>query len=170
MNTANKTDVRAHAVTVAREIREFTSCDLAERAGISDSTALDLIHTWKSMGWVKPVPKKSRRDRQAYVTQPTLQLVGELSPETKLWQVFRVLKRGTARELVAHLEGSGLDDTLAAQFLEMCFRAGIVDRTNQSKAAGRAPLYRLKRDIGPLPPVSRRVTIVVNQNDGTILK
>lgn len=87
-----------------------------------------------------------------------------------MWQAIRIQKRFTAQDIHVALATSRPDITVrsAQDYCTMLTRAGYL-RATQKARKDRPARYLLIRDTGPLPPVEKRLPVVIDGNDDVIV-
>lgn len=82
-----------------------------------------------------------------------------------MWRAIRINRKVSARQLASLAEGRGVTITerMAADYLTSLVRARIMRKRGASPV-----IYSLAVDLGPKPPIFRRVAEVYNPNDATV--
>lgn len=164
--------------TTALRLGEFSYGLLAAEAHASMGRVQVLVKQWrgaKAVAFVGPGPLGRHLFR---VTGPAAPLPqdgrtkeGVRSPEQNMWATMHRQGAFTPTDLVALCNTSTImvSPDEASAYCQMLLRAGYLRVLTKAVPGKIEAKYRLIRYTGPLPPVSRRTTVVMDQNLGKIV-
>ncbi|MGR3466531.1 MAG: hypothetical protein ACU0CI_01520 [Shimia sp.] len=156
--------VRAFAFRTGR----FTKSELTKAIAITNQRAGNALMILRDEGLLTLI----RQERGHYLYQ--LQDYEELSSldrarlatkEGVIWTQIRGLRVFTARDVYARLIGSPFQPTHqdVAQYCAKMVEGGLLSVIDKGSRS-RDRKYRLTRNVGPLPPLLRRVPLIYDPN------
>lgn len=92
------------------------------------------------------------------------------SKEAAIWQAIRVLRTFTPADIAAALMSAvDVTDREIQSYCSLLVRVKYLAVLSKAQAGGRPARYKLVRDTGPLPPVKKRIVVVVDGNEDRVV-
>lgn len=153
----------------ARSLGEFTFAELLATGVAARVITARQLKVWSEAGEVTKIKERPATYRfKDHPNAPDVRETGSL--RGNLWSTLRRLRTCTPSDLAAHATTTAhpADIEDAQAFLGSLLRAGYLRCDRTARPGIREAVYRLIRNTGPLVPVLRRTTIMVDPNLGEV--
>ena len=94
-----------------------------------------------------------------------------LSPQGRIWTAMRIARNFTPQDLQAGLGQS--DDPVSLKqvqrFCSLLTEAGYLRATQKARNGKHPAKYQLVRNTGPLPPTSKKLPVIVDENEERVV-
>lgn len=150
----------------AKELGRFTRADLVHSTGLSSSVVGQQVRRMMDRKEIVVVRKDAGVELLEFHTVTKL-VVDRSSPEAALWTAMRTMRRFEPIDLITALKASDADVDLdaAKRYCNILLKARYLRCISKAVTGRRDARYTLTIDSGPLPPVQRRMTVLVDPNE-----
>lgn len=148
---------------------QFGYAEISAEMSIGMEQATSIVRGWEKAGLIKVVTEASGKGRRLFAVVPEAERpkkpVGRTA-EQNMWTAMRGLRTFTPTDLAAHastdMVACGVED--ARSYCQSLLAVGYLKVERKAQPGRSEAIYRLVRNTGPLPPVKKRVTAVIDPN------
>ena len=128
----------------------------------------------RTKGVIQYVGRKGREPLWSILTSEDIQKRATLkraSPEGAMWSAMRTLNVFGPQDLETTLQGAGPQISLRdiQSYCSTLVKSKYLAVLVRAKPDSHSARYRLVKNTGPLPPTSKRVTVLVDPNEDRIV-
>lgn len=160
---------RQAILEAARSRGRFTRADLAQDTGYSSNVVGTQVRRLLDNREIEVFDKVDGREILQMRNMPKLDVSAD-SVEAALWTAMRTLRRFEPIDLIAALHGTqtvvSIED--ARRYCRTLLRAGYLHCVRKAEPGRLEARYLLRLDSGPIAPVLRRVSVLVDPNEQKI--
>ncbi len=152
---------------------EVSRGDILAACGVSEHRVDKYLRHLKRMGMLTWVRRDGRTTFwTAFDTTDIQARAAEKRgcKEASIWKAMRIFRAFTVEDLLAALMGDASitrDDIRA--YAQMLARSKYLSVLQRGRGGNSPVRWRLVKDTGPLPPVRRRMTVVIDANEDRIV-
>ena len=153
----------------ARALGEFTFTDLLDTGSAARVIIGRQLKVWSEAGQITRIRERPATYR--FNEQPVARDHRETgSLRGNLWSTLRRLRTCSPSDLAVHATTRNYTATTedAQAFLGSLLRAGYLRCERTARPGVREPVYRLIRNTGPLVPILKRTTVMIDPNLGEV--
>lgn len=148
----------------------FTRADLVNDTGYSDGVVGEQVRRMKARGELEVIGVDEGREVLRVKPKiPQIAASGAASIEAALWDAMRTLRRFSPTDLqfALHVARPDLTLTDARKYCQALTRAKYLRCVTKATASQEAS-YWLVNDTGPAAPYLKRLTVLVDPNEGAV--
>ena len=160
--------------TFARSVVRFSTEDVTRACGFTENKRNAIL---RNLMQSKLIWEWGRENRILYYTALTPKEQHARSKDLRrtkfgdIWTAIRIRRLFFPEDILASLVGNDIPITLrdVVDYCKMLQKAGYLQEVHQTRSATPNKRYRLVRNTGPLPPVKKRVAVVIDCNEDRIV-
>lgn len=171
--TRQSSQARAEAAwALAERLQQFGYAEICIGLSASQKFVTQIVKGWEHEGKIRPITKPiNGRERKIYEVIPEAELkpapiVGDSVDQ--MWTVMRKFGSFSPLDLVAHCAVAvPVED--ARSYCRTLLGARYLRVVQKAVPGKKEAIYRLFNATGPRAPRKRRITCIVDDNNGTVL-